>query len=76
MIETILNIAKMILAILPFVILCFASKKVNLPKTDRSKQFLMPVIALIYVIVAMILMNSINEWLIKLINNLPKWISA
>lgn len=76
MIETILNIAKMILAILPFVILCFASKKVNLPKTERSKQFLMPVIALIYVIVAMILMNSINEWLIKLINNLPKWISA
>lgn len=76
MIETILNIAKMILAILPFVILCFASKKVNLPKTDRSKQFLMPIIALIYVIVAMILMNSINEWLIKLINNLPKWISA
>ena len=76
MIETILNIAKMILAILPFVILCFVSKKVNLPKSDRSKQFLMPVIALIYVIVAMILMNSINEWLIKLINNLPKWISA
>ena len=76
MIETILNIAKMILAILPFVILCFASKKVNLTKTDRSKQFLMPIIALVYVIVAMILMNSINEWLIKLINNLPKWISA
>ncbi len=76
MIETILNIAKMILAILPFVILCFASKKVNLPKPDRSKQFLMPIIALVYVIVAMILMNSINEWLIKLVNNLPKWISA
>lgn len=76
MIETILNIAKMILAILPFVILCFASKKVNLPKTDRSKQFLMPIIVLVYVIVAMILMNSINEWLMKLINNLPKWISA
>lgn len=76
MIETILNIAKMILAILPFVILCFVSKKVNLPKSDRSKQFLIPIIALVYVIVAMILMNSINEWLIKLINNLPKWISA
>ena len=76
MIERILNIAKIVLAILPFVILCFASKKVNLPKTERSKQFLMPIIALVYVIVAMILMNSINEWLIKLINNLPKWISA
>ena len=76
MIETILNIAKMILAILPFVILCFVGKKVNLPKIDRSKQFLMPIITLIYVIVTMILMNSINEWLIKLIKNLPKWISG
>lgn len=76
MIKIILSIAKMMLAILPFVILCFASKKVNLPKPDRSKQLFMPIIVLIYVIVAMILMNSINEWLIKLINNLPKWILA
>ncbi len=76
MIETILNIAKMLLAILPFVSLCFAGKKVNLPKPDRSKQFLMPVIAVVYVIVAMVLMNSVNEWLIKLINNIPKWIAA
>lgn len=75
MIETILKIAKMVVAILPFVLLCLASKKVNLPKPDRSKQFFMPVIALIYVIVAMILMNSINVWLINLINNIPKWIS-
>ncbi|MGN0115270.1 MAG: hypothetical protein ACI396_08075, partial [Acutalibacteraceae bacterium] len=76
MIEIILRIVKLLLAILPFVILCFASKKVNLPKPDRSKQFFMPVIALIYVIVAMLLMNSINEWLLKLINNIPKWIAA
>ena len=76
MIENILNIAKMLLAILPFVILCLASKKVNLPKSERSKQFLMPVITLIYVIVAMLLMNHINEWLLKLIDNLPKWIAA
>lgn len=76
MIEVILNIAKMILMILPFVILCLAGKKLNLPKIDRSKQFFMPVIALVYAIVGMLLMDSLNEWIIKLMNNLSKWILA
>lgn len=76
MIETILNIVKMISALLPFIILCFVSRKLNLPRSERSKQFFMPVIALIYVIIAMLLMNSVNEWLIKLLNSLPKRISA
>ncbi len=76
MIERILDVAKLLLAILPFVLFCFASKKVNLSKSDRSKQFLMPIIALVYAVVAMLLMNRINEWLIKLIENIPKWIAA
>lgn len=76
MIETILKIAKMILAILPFFILCLASKRVNLPTVHRSKQFWMPIVALSYVIIAIILMDRINEWLIKLFNNIPKWIIA
>ncbi len=76
MIETILNIAKMLLAILPFIILCFSSNKVNLAKTDRNKQFIMPVIALIYLIIVMIFMHSINEWLLALIDNIPKWIAS
>ena len=76
MTETILNIARMILSILPFVLLCFVSQKVNLPKAERSKQFFMPVIALLYVVVTMILMNHINEWLINLLNSLPVWIAS
>ncbi len=76
MIDTLLSILKMIIAILPFVVLCIASVKVNLPKPDRSKQFLMPIIALVYVVAAMLLMNNINEWLLKLIKNLPKWITS
>lgn len=76
MIDTILNIVKVVLAILPFVALCFASKKVNLPKPDRSRQFMMPVITVVYVIVAMCLMNMVNEWLLELVNNIPKWIMA
>lgn len=76
MIEVIKNIGKMLLMILPFVILCFASKKVNLTKSDRSKQFLMPVITVIYSVVIMILMDEINKWLLNLIKNIPKWIAS
>lgn len=75
MIDTIISIAKMLLAILPFVALCFASIKVNLPKPERSRQVLMPIVTLIYVCVAMFLLNYINEWLINLINSIPKWIA-
>ncbi|MBR5774208.1 MAG: hypothetical protein IKY44_05070, partial [Clostridia bacterium] len=74
MIEKILDIAKMVLAILPFVLLCFASKKVNLPKVERSKQFLMPVFTLIYVIVVVFSINKLNTWLIGLIQAIPGWI--
>ena len=76
MIKNILEIAKMLLAILPFVILCIASEKTNLSKSDRSRQFLMPILALVYVIVAMLLMDKLNDWLIKFINKLPQWISS
>ncbi len=76
MIELIIDLVKKILAILPFVMLCFAGKKVNLPKPDRSKQFLMPVFALVYVIAAMFLTDSISIWLLRLLDNIPKWIAS
>ncbi len=76
MIEIIIDLAKMILALLPFIALCLASKKVNLAKPERSRQVLMPLVAVIYVVVAMFLLNSLNEWLLRLINNIPKWISV
>jgi len=75
MIEKILVILKILLAILPFVLLCLGSKKVNLSKSDRSKQFFMPVITLVYTIVIMSLMNRINTWLLKLIDKIPDWIA-
>lgn len=74
MIDTIINIAKMVAAILPFILLCFASKKVNLPGSERSKQFAMPVIALIYVVLMMLFMNTINNALLVFINKIPTWI--
>ncbi len=76
MINTLWSIVKMIMAILPFAILCISSRKVNYEKIDRSRQYFMPVVTIIYVIVTMIFMNQINSGLLKLINNIPKWISA
>ncbi len=76
MIEKLELILKMIAAILPFVILCIISSKVNIPKPERSKQFAMPVISIIYVIVVMILSNKINDWLLNLIKSIPLWIAS
>ena len=76
MIEKLLGIAKLVIAILPFVLLCFASRKVNLPKVDRSKPYLMPIIALVYGSLVMAFADSINTWLLNLIYNIPKWIAS
>lgn len=76
MIEKLELILKMIVAILPFVILCIISNKVNIPKPERSKQFAMPGISIIYVIVVMILSNKINDWLLNLIKSIPLWIAS
>ncbi len=72
MINNILNILKMLVAILPFLILCIASNKANLQKSERSKQFFMPIISLIYLIVIMVFIDKINNWLMDLINGIPK----
>lgn len=63
---------KMIVAALPIVLLCVMSRRVNLKKPERSKQVLMPVIAAVYVVAAMLLMNKINEWLLDLIGHIPE----
>ena len=76
MIETLLTLVKNVLALLPFVLLCLAGSKVNLSKSERSRQVLMPVLALVYVIAAMLLLNNINEWILALLDNIPKWIAS
>ena len=76
MINNLLSVTKMVIAILPFAFLCIVSKKVNYEKADRSRQYFMPVVTIIYVIAAMIFMHQINSGLLKLIDNIPKWISA
>ena len=76
MIKTLISLLKMILAILPFALLCIVSAKVNYQKADRSKQYFMPVVTLIYVTLTVIFLKQINDGLMKLIDNIPQWISG
>ncbi len=73
--NNILEIFKTLLAIIPFLLLCFVTKKVNLKKEFRDRQFLMPVFSLIFAVVAMIFLKSINDLLLNLIKNIPIWIN-
>ncbi|MBR5498287.1 MAG: hypothetical protein IKV76_09940 [Clostridia bacterium] len=74
MMNNFMTLLKMLGAVAPFVVLCLADVKTNLHKSIRSRQFLMPVIALIYSVIAVILSNTVCELLLKLIEKLPVWI--
>lgn len=71
---SILQILRALVYIVPFVLLCVATRKLNLNKADRGKQFLVPVIALLYCIIGLVLMDDINNWIVMGINYLKKWI--
>ena len=76
MIDNLMLIVKMLIALLPFLLLCYFDRKKNLPKQERSKQFVMPIIAVLYVITVMLIIDPINDWIIKICNKLPQWISS
>lgn len=76
MINTLQSIARLVMAILPFAALCISSARVNYEKPDRSRQYFMPVVAIIYAVITMVFINQINSGLLNLIDNIPKWISA
>lgn len=76
MINTILFIVKMLIAILPFVVLCIVNRKVNLPQIERNKQYLMPVITLVYLILSASLMTFIDNLILGFFDKLPGWISS
>ena len=71
MIKILIFILKIAIAILPFLLLCLRSSKVNLDKTERSKQFFMPIIAIIFSFIAMFFMKWLNELLISLVEKIP-----
>ena len=48
MIHNILRYGRYLLALLPFIFFVYRNWKANLKKPERSRQFLMPLLALIY----------------------------
>ena len=74
--QQVLDIFKTGAAVLPFLALCFLSRKNNLKKPVRNRQFLMPVFALIYIVALLISIHSINNWLLGILNKIPQWLNS
>lgn len=69
-----LNFIKIVLGVIPFVILCLANSKINLNKANRSRQFLMPIITLIFCVLGVVFLDTVNTWIFKLFTLLGKYI--
>lgn len=71
MIDTVIRLAKLLLCLLPFLLFALLNMKANLKKKYRSRQFLMPVLALLYCIVLTVFLGRINALLIALLHRIP-----
>ena len=65
----------MLLYMLPLLIVCFALNRINLNKVNRSRQFIMPIVALAYCILDIIFLDFINNLLMKFFDWLAKHFS-
>ena len=82
MIDTVLFIGKLLLCLIPFAVFVRMGRK-NLKKEMRSRQFLMPFIALLYSFVVVFFMTKISDLILRIINLIPglllrlsAWLSA
>ncbi len=75
-ISAMVDILKTAVAVIPFLLLCLLSIKVNLKKPIRDRQFLMPIIALVFVLFLMFGMRMINNWVLSLMHAIPGWINS
>ena len=76
MIDFLITLLKLAVALLPFVLFCLLNAKANLKKQLRSRQFAMPVLALVYCFVIVLLTDQINEWLLAFLDWLPRGVAS
>ena len=76
MIETIIRLAWLLLALLPFLLLALLNKKANLKRAVRDRQFPMPVLTLVYCVLLIIFLGWINQWLLTLMELLAGFLSS
>ena len=74
MIDTLIRMARDLLCLAPFLLFAFLNTKANLKQEYRSRQFLMPLITLLYAIVLFVFLNKINGKLTELIYWLPAFL--
>ena len=74
MIDILKIIGVVLLLGLPVLLLVFLNGRLNLTRKNRSRQMLMPVFALIYGLVAVLLMWELTEWLRGLVDGLIQWL--
>lgn len=65
MIIDILKLLKALLSALPFVLMCIVLAKLNIKKEMRYKQIFLPVLALLYCIAGVILLDKVSVWLLS-----------
>ncbi len=76
MTELLLKFGKMLAVLSPFLILTWYNTKINVRKLERYKQFLMPIFALIYCIIAVILLTRIYNWATDILFKVPAWFNG
>ena len=61
MISNIIFWVKFIVSFLPFVLFAFFNSKANFKKEDRHRQYMMPVIAVVYSIILFIFLDKLAQ---------------
>ena len=57
----ILFFIELLLSFLPFVLFVFLNSKANVKKKVRNRQYIMPVVAVVYSVVLLIFLNDLAE---------------
>jgi len=81
------ELSRILFALSPFIAILLLSGKVNLSKPKRSRQFILPLVVVVYCVITVLLTNKINGWIISVIAriglfvpfianlNLTKWLN-
>lgn len=66
--RSVATLARILAAITPFALMCLRSSRINLKRSERGHQFLLPVVAVVYCLFAMLTINQINTALVRGVN--------
>ena len=76
MIDTVIRLLLFLLCLLPFLLLALLNAKANLKRQFRDRQFPMPLLALLYCGLLLILLDRITPFLVWLVGQVPALLMA